>query len=176
MPLGRRLCITGTDFIDSSLISRCCDRLVLTKFDSGRDELALQHKRRFVERTLPCVDPTAVDLFMRCLYCNVQPNESTGADFIVGLWRRDTRRVFGKRALRTTGRVVAAVGFSGEGFKCAMVVGELACQEAIRPGTVASDNGNIVPESVPTVGGESAVDATALLEEMRERFDPRRFL
>ena len=113
---------------------------------------------------------------MRCLYCNVQPNESTGADFIVGLWRRDTRRVFGKRALRTTGRVVAAVGFSGEGFKCAMVVGELACQEAIRPGTVASDNGNIVPESVPTVGGESAVDATALLEEMRERFDPRRFL
>lgn len=93
------------------------------------------------------------------------------------VWRRDTRRVFGRRAVRTTGRVVTVVGFSGEGFKCAMVVGELACQEAIRRGAAAaSNNGNMVLESVPIVGGEKEVDATALLEEMRVRFDPRRCL
>jgi hypothetical protein len=84
--------------------------------------------------------------------------------------------VVGRRAVRTTGRVVTVVGFSGEGFKCAMVVGELACQEATRRGAgVASNNGNMVLESVPTVGGEK-VDATVLLEEMRVRFDPRRCL
>jgi hypothetical protein len=100
-------------------------RQILTEFDSGCDELALQHKKAFVERTLPCVDPSRVELFMRCLYCNVQPNGSSGSDFLVGIWRRDTRRVAGRRSFRTTGRIVTAVGFSGEGFKCAMVVGTL---------------------------------------------------
>ena len=93
------------------------------------------------------------------------------------VWRRDTRRVYGRRARRTTGRIVTAVGFSGEGFKCAMVIGELACQEAIRRGaTGANDDTSIKPELVPCIGGENAVDAEALMEEMRARFNPRRFL
>ena len=62
-----------------------CKRAVLEEFDSGRDDLALEYKQSFVKRTLPCVDPTNVDMFMRCLYCNVKPNEENGADFIVGV-------------------------------------------------------------------------------------------
>ena len=107
------------------------------------------------------------------LHCDLR-NQLFGFEQV---WRRDTRRVYGRRARRTTGRVVTAVGFSGEGFKCAMVVGELACKEAIRSGAAAAnDDTSIAPELVPSIGGENAVDAEALMEEMRVRFDPRRFL
>ena len=126
---------------------------------------------------------------MRCLYCNVIPNGPSGNDFIVGqlpLHRYGHCKAGRSAQTPTTesactesstdgeceygegGSIVCAVGFGGEGFKCAMVVGELACQEALCKPELAADQ-----PLVPSVGGKAEA-VGPLLSEMRQRFDPAR--